>query len=1544
MTDLRAISADYGLADTHVVFVHGLSGNIETTWTSKTSGSVVLWPSWLEEDIPGIAVWLVGYQAAKTNWGGYGISITDRANSILARLLAEPGLSRGQLVFVAHSLGGLIVEQVLRSAQRDAGSDQRAETLLARAKKVAFLGTPHRGSYLATLGVRCRLFLRPSDATRDLLPGSPHLKDLNNWYRQYSRGNGITNLLLVEGKPASMCGISLPKFVGMTVPQESADGGLQETPIYVDEGHRAICKPRSKEAEVYVHVREFICRPFDDGLEITRQKEVLERNTREFERLRDSAEQQTAVFADLKSAIDKGTAAQGVHSKFIDSEVGRRLERLRKCRVFVEFDAIEEARGLVASLEEGDLALASEDQRETAFAWCARILSGAAPEEAAAVLERVKVGSDQANDVAQSLVKAARGALEEAVEELCKIGTPVAFGAAYICILRVKGLLEANEWLLKAGLSFVNLDSDGKFFYLRKSLEDGKWDVAFEAAKEVTDEDCERSPALYFATADAFLMQAVPEEFRTFFLQQNLPFEAAKFPLRGDPAALEHRRRAIDLYGRLHSIADAFGLPAMAGLMDDKALWLRVVDPESSAQAREELEKSIRNQETFLRRLGMGLQFGVEIDLEWAGREVDRQTALSGGRSPDAASARLALALSTGSHAAVASYMDAHREQLLRHLDWRGVYFIEIEMLANAGQLAKAEERLKEAIEKGLSEREIARLRRQLSEAGGGDPIAERLAAYEEGGSIMDLRILVAAYEEAEDWPNACEYGGKLVEASGDLADARRYLIALYNSERQEDALQVMEGFPGLWAEDQALRLLRAQILFECGKLNEAAQALRTLREFSDSSEARQLQINLAVVSGDWESLQGFVEDEWNARSHRTAHDLLRAGQIAGHIGAARGEELVREAADRADDDPAILVGCFHVASAAGWEGSLEVHRWIERAAELSGGDGPVQAVPLEDIFDRKPDWERRESAAWDLLEKGEAPAFVAGQLLNRSLLSLYLMPALNNLNEADVRKRAMIYAFSGARGRVRVTPAVVAMDATTLITAEFLDLLDVCIDEFDTIIIPHCTLGWLLGEKARVLFHQPSRVIAARELRSMIAEGHLHAFEGSNVAPERLVNEVGDPLATLIAEASSMEHPDTRQRLVVRGGPVHKANSLMQEEADLREYEAYLCSGFAVVNMLTRRGVLTGREARDACTALNVREVQWLSEQQITDEAVLYLDDLTVSHLQHMGLLSKLHRAGVTAYVSGSEIEEADALISYDERANEVVEIVERLRRRLRAGLDSGKVRLGKAIRGNDGDGSNHVTSHPTVDMLRLVADADVGVVDDRFVNQHGLMSLETVDRPLLTTVDLLDVLLERGSISGERRQDALTRLRQANFALTPLTVEELHALFDNSTVGGETVEETAELKAVREGIQRVQMSNMLQSPQELTWLNGVIQACLVCLKEQWKDGFDEATAVARSDWLLVLGDVRAWTHRLDENVEQLRERYRNWILVLMTLPARQQPSVREAYWRWFDSRVLEPLQEEDADSYRYLVEWAKEHVSGSVEACERGLEDGHD
>ena len=1521
-----------------MVFIHGLSGHIERTWTSNASNSPVIWPKWLAEDVPGIGLWFVGYPAAKTNWGGYGIPVPDRADNVLARLLAEPALTKGNIVFIAHSLGGLVVEQILRNAQRNADSNRQTEDFLARVRRVAFLGTPHRGTLLANVS-KALLLIRPSAVTRDLVLGNSQLRDLNYWYRQYSRASGIENLILAEGRPVRVLGIALPEVIGTVVSLGSADAGLREIPITVDENHTGISKPANRESEVYVHVRDFVSRPFDVAPQVPQIAEALEKNTTELQRLTERSQEHSATIAYLGRTISENSNVLKVDPTIIDTEVARRLERLRKCRLFGEFDTIKEVQSLIASLEDGDLSLASDAEKATALAWCARFVSGDAPGEAESILDRIASPNSELNGIARGLITASRGDLYQALSELCAIGTPVACGTAYIIILRANGFEDAAKWLHKAGLALADLDSDAKFFYLRKSLEEGSWDIAFEAAKGLVDADFERSPGLIFATADAFLMQAVPNELRMTLMQYR-PMNDAEFPLRSEPSALEHRRTAMRFYKRLYSVADSLGMSSIAGYADDKALWLRLMDPEATAEARRELEESVKDTSTFLRRLGLALQFHVDIDLERAEREVDRQTALSGGMSHDAAVARFALAFTRGSHASAAAYVGEHREQLLQHLDWKGIYFFEIEMLATSGQTAKAEERLKEANERGLTEQEIARLRSELAAATGGDPIAERLAAYEASKSIVDLRILVSAYGNANDWQKACDYGKTLLDLTGDLADARRFVISLYNIERHDEALNVLETYPALLTQDDALRFLRVQTLYESGRLNDALTALQELRQANDSPEARQLQINLAVGSGDWESLQGFVEAEWNARADRTAIELLRAGQIAQHIGARRGKGLVQEAAHRSPDDPAILVNCYHAASAAGWENSSEVHQWMERAALRSGADGPVQIMAIEDIFKQQPDWERRESSAWDLLAKGEIPIFTAGRLLNRSLLSLYLLPALCNLDEPDVRRRPMIYAFSGSRGKHKVNPGIVAMDATALITAEFLGLLNACIATFDNIVIPHSTLGWLLEEKARILFHQPSRVFAARELRQMISEGNLRVFEGSINAPENLMNEVGRTLAELIAEASSKEHPDARQRLVVRGGPVYKANSFMGEEANLSLYESNLCSCVDVVKKLAQKGLLTQQEATDAYSALNVREKPWPSKPQITDEAVLYLDDLAVSHLQFLGLLSKLHRADITAFVSRSEIEEADALIAYDTKGSDVVSVVERLRQHLREGLANGKVRLGKAIRIDDKDRPEAMMAHPTIAMLKLIGETHVGVVDDRFINQHASMALETISRPLLTTVDLLDVLKDRGGITAGQRQEAITTLRLANFALMPVAVEELTALIANSSVSDGILEETAELRAVRESIQRVRMSDMLQLPKELAWLISVTQTCLLTLKEQWKDGLDEATIVARSDWLLALSDFRGWAHCLNENTQQLMERYRNWVAMLVMLPVIQPQPVKEIYWRWFESRILQPIEEEDSDSYKFLVEQAKELVARSVEMCEQSLE----
>ena len=1480
----------------------------------------------------------MGYPAAITNWREYSIPLSERADSILALLLAERDLSSGNIVFIGHSLGGLVVKQILRNAERDSGSNRKANEFLSRVRRVVFLGTPQKGSFLATIAGAVRIPIRTSAATRDLVLGNPQLVDLNHWYRKYSEDNGIENKVLAEVQPKKIFGIVLPEYIGTIVSARNTDIGLSVIPIPVDVDHMGLTRPANRDAEVYTHVRDFIVRPFSSQPQGKRSTEEIEKHTKEIQVLTEITQEYSTTISDLKRRIGDA-AVHRIDSTIIDAEVKQRLERLRKGRLFSTFNTTNETRVLVAALQKGDLALASDGEKAMALAWCARFLSLRAPAEAESILNGIAFPNPEASGIARACIAAFRGNLQEALGELCAIGTSVAYGAAFISVVVVKGFQEADQWLREAGLTLADLDSDAKYCHLAKALNEGRWHLAFQAAKELGDTDFERSPGLIFMTATAFLLQAVPDELRMTVVQY-VPVSATEFPLRSEPAALEHRRAAVKLYERMHSIAESLEMPEVAIQADDMALWLRLSDPEESDKARQDLNDGMKDPSTFLRRIGLALQFQADIDLERAEREVDHQTTLSGSMSYDAAAARLALAFTKESHTETAAYIGKHRDQLLQHLNWKGIYFFEIEVLTKSGQTAQAKARIEEAANKGLTEAEVVRLRHMLTEATGGDVIAERLAAFEEGESIVDLRMLVNAYEDADDWPRVSEYGRTLLDCTGDIADARKYVIALYNLERLDDAMAVFEAYPALLDRYDGLRLLYTQTLFERGRINDARTALQALRETKDSPNARQLEINLAIVSGDWESMQGFVEDEWNARGDRTPTEMLRAGQIAQRLGVARGKELVRQAACRSPNDPAILAGCYNTASVAGWEDHAEVHQWIERAAELSGDDGPVRRVTIEDLLKAKPDWSRRESKAWDLLAKGEIPIYAGGHFLNRSLLDLYLLSALRNLDEPDVRKRPIVYAFSGVREKCEVEPKIVAMDVTALITAEFLNLFDVYIETFDYIIVPHNTLAWLFEEKAKILFHQPSRVVAARELRQMVSEGHIQTFEGSSIVPDPLVDEVGETLAMLIAEASSDEHADLRQRRVVRGRPVYKANTFMREPADLGPYKPYFCSTFDVVDKLAQKGLLTVQEAEDARAALNLREDRWESESPIDDGAVLYLDNLTVSHLQFLGLLSKLRRANVTAVLSPSELEEADALISYDARGADVVSIVDQLRLRLRQCLEDGTVRLGAAIRVDDEDSSEEITSHPTIAMLKLIDEADAVVVDDRFINQHASMESATTSRPLITTLDLLNVLKDQGTMSVAEIQAAITKLRLASFGLIPVTAVELTELITAAPVVDGVLTETAELRAVRESVQRVRMGDVLQLPREIGWLNSVTESCLLTLRQLWTDDLDEAAVGAQSDWLLELGDVRGWTHRLNETSQELMARHCNWVTMLSMVPVSEPRPVKEAFWRWFESKVLKPIKEEDPDSYRSLVERAKEIVAVSVEACTENLE----
>ncbi|CAH0019112.1 unnamed protein product [Clonostachys rhizophaga] len=140
-----------GASDVDVVFIHGLDGNREKTWTAK--GADEPWPkTLLPLELPSARILTFGYDAYAAKWekGGSQNRIRDHAWNLLTALAScreSDDTKKRPIIFVCHSLGGLVCKDALIVAQMQ--SDSHIHDIYERTHAIAFMGTPHHGSELA---------------------------------------------------------------------------------------------------------------------------------------------------------------------------------------------------------------------------------------------------------------------------------------------------------------------------------------------------------------------------------------------------------------------------------------------------------------------------------------------------------------------------------------------------------------------------------------------------------------------------------------------------------------------------------------------------------------------------------------------------------------------------------------------------------------------------------------------------------------------------------------------------------------------------------------------------------------------------------------------------------------------------------------------------------------------------------------------------------------------------------------------------------------------------------------------------------------------------------------------------------------------------------------------------------------------------------------------------------------------------------------------------------------------------------------------------
>ncbi|XP_043400201.1 protein SERAC1 isoform X5 [Chelonia mydas] len=175
-------------------------------------------------------------------------SIAYRSNELLNKLRAA-GVGDRPLVWVSHSMGGLLVKKMLVDASKNPEMDK----IVNNTRGIVFYSVPHHGSQLAEYSMNAKYLLFPSVEVKELSTDSPALKELNDDFLSFAKDKKFPVLSFAE---------TLPTHIGSmvklhVVPVDSANLGIGDL-IPVEVNHLNICKPKKKDTFLYQCTVKFI--------------------------------------------------------------------------------------------------------------------------------------------------------------------------------------------------------------------------------------------------------------------------------------------------------------------------------------------------------------------------------------------------------------------------------------------------------------------------------------------------------------------------------------------------------------------------------------------------------------------------------------------------------------------------------------------------------------------------------------------------------------------------------------------------------------------------------------------------------------------------------------------------------------------------------------------------------------------------------------------------------------------------------------------------------------------------------------------------------------------------------------------------------------------------------------------------------------------------------------------------------------------------------------------------------------------------------------
>lgn len=1234
----------------------------------------------------------------------------------------------------------------------------------------------------------------------------------------------------------------------------------------------------------------------------------------------------------------------------IDHHVEDYIRKIYQKSCYNEFDESPQIADLFDELTTGRLSYATRAVRSMAMATLALIFERRQEHDRAleAVDSALMLAHTERASLAKTLIGGTDSTKASSLQKLHATATPAARTTALLLTAKVSGCLAALDWYTNSGLRTEDLDPEGQLALCTMLLRESHWNQAIESASEINPTAITAMPALNHTVAMANLVMALPAEYRCHFVN-GMPLNARYYPLIDKPKAMVYRRTAIQHFLAAATAAKLLDLPATRANEERYAIWLQLMDVETEDSGQQLLRERLQPLASALPFMQLGIEFEILDDLSSVRRELARQRVLNGGETAYSAAASISILMRIGDPAKLSTYIETRFDELSRYMEPSSLIRARLLALSAAGNAQHASAILSQLPADMLSRADRDEIEALIASDSEGTDLQILKSQFESHPSAHNLQALVYFLDSTERWTELCHYGRSLFDQAPTATVATSLAYAYYQTNQPELIIDLVLEEVSFLSMSPRLRLLYCWALHSTGDFREARMQLKYVPINLDERAYRLLRRNLDISTGYWDNLPMFIQGEIEQIETRSPSELVDTARLAAGIKSSHSISFIRAAAQKGSDDPEVLVACNSLATRLGFEGSNDVSEWFFRAVELSQADGPLKVLSSDEMIAYRETWADTQIHIHRLLAAAEIPIFLAAHRLGRCLLDDTLIRAMRNENTDDIRDRFPVPAYCSNRDVPGYDDVqILGIDATAVLNLAFLGILEDTIDSFDKILVSSSMLEWLFDEHTRSTIQQPGLLEHASQLVSLSETAKIDFIDRRTNVPQTLIDEIGHDVATLICEAQSNSADTAVPHLVVHPAPSPLDDIDGSRTNALEGCRSVLTSCSSVVTWLAECGQLLQKEISGALAFLAANEEPWPRPVRIAQGNHLYLSALTILYLQRLRILHKLPRSGVTVHASTASLDEARWTISHAQLLDTTARHVESIRSAIVSRIDSGRVSFAGRTMIAESE-AERLVRHPSIDLAAISEGADAIVCDDRFCNKYSAARRSPKQVPIITTLNLLDILVQRQRLSSEDRDSHRTRLRQAGFIFIPVTEDEIVRFLRASQCKDGTVTESAELRAIRDNLYVVRMRGWFEPPVDHGWMDSLFTAVATALPKLWNGELSVPVATAYSSWLKGQFNVRHYGHFFHghDAFAQMRSYEADFASEVLRTAQHLTPARLVEFLAWFDESMLKPLRWIDEDSYGLVLErqmaWIEE-ASGRVHRDHgtRGSDDG--